>query len=73
MLTTDDKKEIREIVREEVGEEINKKTSGIMASLAKIEKDRKVLYDIWDFVKGHANQLKDHEARIEHLESPISS
>jgi len=49
MLTTDDKKEIRKIVREEV----DIRTDPISRSLVEIERDRKILKDIWEFVKSH--------------------
>jgi hypothetical protein len=39
-------------------------------SLVKIERDRKILKDIWEFIKSHTNRLNDHEKRITQLESP---
>lgn len=61
MLTPSDKKKIREIVQEE--------TEGMRFSLVNIEQDRKILKDIWEFIKGNTSQLKDHEERISDLES----
>ena len=61
MLTTADQKKIREIIQDE--------TEGMKLSLAEIERDRKILKDIWDFVKSHTVKIQDHEERIIQLES----
>lgn len=65
MLTTDDKTEIRKIVNEE----IELSTKGLRSSLVSIEKDRKILKDIWEFIKDHTVKLNDHEERITQLET----
>ncbi|MCR4324912.1 MAG: hypothetical protein NUV69_04480 [Candidatus Curtissbacteria bacterium] len=65
MLTDDDEKKIRSIVNEVV----ETSTESMRASLVNIEQDRKILKDIWEFVKAHSVQLKDHEERISSLES----
>ena len=39
------------------------------ASLVNIESYIKVVVDIWEFVKSHTDQLKDHEERITVIES----
>lgn len=62
MLTQEDKKEIRKIVRDE-------NTSIIKASLVELKSDRKILKDIWEFVKDHTRQLTDHEERLSQVES----
>ena len=69
MLTGDDKKEIRKIVREEVSAEVEDRTDPLRASLVEIEKDRKILSDIWEFIKEHTRRIDDHEDRINALES----
>ncbi|OGD88450.1 hypothetical protein A3J17_02315 [Candidatus Curtissbacteria bacterium RIFCSPLOWO2_02_FULL_40_11] len=66
MLTKEDKIEIREIVSEEV----DLRTNPLRRSLVEIEKDRKILKDIWEFIKDHATKINDHEERISNLESP---
>lgn len=66
MLTVEDKKEIKKIVKDEL--EVS--TDSMRRSLANIERNHKVLFDIWQFVKEHASQLKNHENRISSLESP---
>ena len=66
MLTTSDENKIRKIVKKEV--EI--RTDPLRGSLVRIEKDRKILKDIWSFVKAHTEKLNDHEKRITHLEFP---
>lgn len=65
MLTTDDEKKIRRIVNEAVEDS----TESMRASLVNIEKDRKILKDIWEFIKDHTRKLKNHEERISILES----
>jgi len=73
MLTPDDKKEIRKIVREEVRTEVRReveeRTDPLRVSLVEIEKDRKILLDIWEFIKEHTRRIDDHEDRISQLES----
>lgn len=61
MLTTEDKEEIRVIFQEE--------NEGIRRSLAEIERDRKILKDIWEFIKDHTVKINNHEERIISLES----
>lgn len=48
---------------------IREQVEGIRGSVIKIERDRKILWDIWEFVKDHTHQLKNHEERITTLES----
>lgn len=72
MLTTDDKKEIRKIVREEVRTEVENRTDPLRALLVEIEKDRKILSDIWEFVKEHTRRIDHYEDRINVLESGSS-
>ncbi len=66
MLNSSDKKDIRKIVKEEV----ESRTDPLRISLVKIEKDRKILKDIWEFIKDHTIRIKEHEERISKLESP---
>ena len=66
MLNSSDKKDIRKIVKEEV----ESRTDPLRISLIKIEKDRKILKDIWEFVKDHTIKIKDHEERISQPETP---
>ena len=61
MLTPDDEKKIRGIIQGE--------TEGMRFSLINIESDRKILKDIWEFIKDHTHQLKEHDERILNLES----
>ena len=68
MLTTNDKKEIKQIVKKEL-KPVEDKLEVVRGAVVKIEKDRKVLWDIWDFIKDHTKQLKNHETRISNLES----
>lgn len=49
--------------------EIQEQVEGVRGSVIKIERDRKILWDIWEFIKDHTRQLKDHEQRITSLES----
>lgn len=70
MLTTEDLNKIGKIVRVEVRNEVDKRTAPMRRSLVEIERDRKVLRDIWEFVKSHTTQLKDHEDRITRIETP---
>lgn len=72
MLTTDDQRKIKKIIKDEVGgklDSLQEQVEGIRGSVIKIERDRKILWDIWEFVKDHTRQLKDHEQRITSLES----
>lgn len=61
MLTNDDKKEIRKIMDES--------TQAMRSSLVDIEGKVGLLADIWEFIKSHTEQLKDHEERISNIES----
>ncbi|MBI4037643.1 hypothetical protein HY382_01190 [Candidatus Curtissbacteria bacterium] len=61
MLTKNDQNKIREIIQDE--------TEGMRLSLVNIEQDRKILKDIWEFIKDHTHKLKNHEERISNLES----
>lgn len=65
MLTLDDKKEIRNIVKEEVED----RTEPLRASLVAIEQKLPILDDILDLVRGHSEKLSDHEERITVLET----
>jgi len=82
MLTQTDEKKITKIVNDAVNDPANEKkmrlivnravedsTESMRASLVNIERDRKILKDIWEFIKNHASQLKNHEERITQLES----
>lgn len=78
MLATEDKKEIKKIVGSVVGKRFTKVEGGIerlddrldrlTASVMKMDKRLDILKDIWDFIKEHTVQLKDHEERISNLE-----
>ena len=57
MLTTSDENKIRKIIRKEV----ETRTDPLRGSLIRIEKDRKILKDIWSFIKGHTEKLNNHE------------
>ena len=69
MLNANDKKDIRKIVKEEVGREVEERTTPLRRSLVEIEKDRKILRDIWLFVKDHTTKIEDHAERITQLET----
>ena len=73
MLTTDDQKKIKKIIKDEVSNKLSslqEQVEGVRGSVIKIERDRKILIDIWEFIKDHTSRLKDHEERITNLESP---
>lgn len=69
MLTTNDKKEIRNIVKEEVSREVEDRTEPLRASLVNIEQKLPILDDILDLARGHSEKLNDHEQRISDLET----
>lgn len=72
MLTTDDQKTIKKIIKDEVGgklDSLQEQVEGVRGSVIKIERGRKILWDIWEFVKDHTSQLKNQEERITNLES----
>lgn len=76
MLTTEDKKEIKKIVRDEIStkvvgrlDTVEDRLDRLTASVMKMDKRLDILKDIWDFIKGHTVQLDDHEGRIASLES----
>ena len=71
MLTTEDEKKIKKIIKTEVSSKLNslqEQTEGVRGSVIKIERDRKILIDIWEFIKDHTLRLKDHEERISNIE-----
>ena len=69
MLTLDDKKEIRNIVKEEVIQIVEEGTESLRASLVAIEQKLPILDGILDLVRGHSEKLSDHEERITVLET----
>jgi len=69
MLTTDDKKEIRKIVKEEVRIEAEVRTDPLRGSLVMIEKKIDSLKDILSILKGRSAKIEDHEDRMRSLES----
>ena len=69
MLTADDKKEIRKIVREEVSDEVVKKIAPLRESVITIEQTYKVVLDVHQMLMEHSEKLTDHEDRISVLES----
>lgn len=64
MLTTDDKKEIRKMI----GEEVEVRTDPLRGALVAIEQKIDAMRDIISVLKGHSEKLDNHEERISSLE-----
>lgn len=69
MLTADDKKEIRKIVKEEVRTEVEARTDPMRESLVNIEATLGAVMDLHEILVEHSEKLTDHEDRISVLES----
>ncbi len=61
-------KKISVIVKKEL-QPIQEQIEDVRGTVIKIERDRKILKDIWEFIKDHTRQLDNHEERISSLES----